>query len=404
MPARRSYLDAAGSAGSGSVTNNGTLNLNFGGSFGNALTSNGTLNLTGGATMTNVVTNNGTMNVNARTQFNQAVHDNGSLVVKVASVFVGNIDGNGSVEVDAGGTTEFASISGNGTFTFGGGVNSTAQIDNGLIAGTIKGFTYGDIIDLRGIAAASATLGANNVLTLKSANGTTLGTLNFDPAQTGMHIGVQSNGAGGTKISAVHTSFTVGSAADIAAVITSLNVGGADYSSGTAYTITFTGNITLTSQLPFFTLGSGSSLVIDGAGFSLNGGTVPYGILDNSAVAAIKDLSISDPNVSIYIAGTGTDTLTLSQTAGHAMIISGVIVDEGHGSVVIGGGTVTFTSANTYSGGTTVAAGATLNLAGGGIRSVVDNGNITLEQQGRRHRRRRDRHRYHHVHPAQHDR
>ncbi|SDP50916.1 Ig-like domain-containing protein [Afipia sp. GAS231] len=374
-------IDAAGSVSSGSVVNNGTVNLNYGfSSFGNTLTNNGTLNLNGGATMVGVLTDNGTMNVNAGTQFNTTVHDNGSLNVKFASVFAAGVDGNGGIELDNNGTTTFTSVSGSGTFTFGSGYNSTAQINSGLLTGTIKGFTYGDIIDLRGIAAATATLGANNILTLKSANGTTLGTLNFDPTQTGMHVGIQSDGHGGTQLSAIQTAFSVGSAADLNAALAVISQGGADYSIGATYTITFTSNISLASlsgQLSTINLGSGSTLLINGAGFDLDGANTYTGFLDNSAGVAIKDLSIA--GTQFYGLGIlGNNSITLSASAGQSSTI-GEIADNGNGgSIVIGGGTVTFTSANFYTGGTTVASGATLNLAGGSIKTVVDNGNITL--------------------------
>src|SRR5580704_18828848 len=67
----------------------------------------------------------------------------------------------------------------------------------------INGFLPGDVIDLQGIGTAtSATLGANNVLTISGGASTV--TLNLDPAQnfTGESFNVASDGSGGTDITA----------------------------------------------------------------------------------------------------------------------------------------------------------------------------------------------------------
>ncbi|WP_213737477.1 autotransporter-associated beta strand repeat-containing protein [Bradyrhizobium sp. dw_411] len=364
------------------VDSGATLDIDSGGNVGaGAITVNGTLNLNVGSTIANALTDNGTINVNAGTTFNQIIHDSGTLNVNAASAFIGGVDGNGVIALDNGGTSTFASMSGTGTLNFGSGVAATALVVSGGISKTITGFGSGDIIDLRSIAATSASLGANNILTLRNSGGTTVGTLDFDPTQTNLQLGVLSDGHGGTLIDMIQTAFSVASATDLAAALAGISQGGADFSLGASYTITFTGGFSLSSlsgQLATINLGSGSTLLVDGADFSLDGGN--NGFIDNSAGVTIENLSIANtPGFGIFIEG--NHSLTLLASTGQSETISGVIADGGNGnsgSVVIGGGTVTFTAANTYTGGTTVNAGTTLDLAGGSIKAVTDNGNIEL--------------------------
>ncbi|WFU22125.1 VCBS domain-containing protein [Bradyrhizobium sp. CB1717] len=370
------------------VDSGATLDVDAGGTVGTSVvTVNGTLNLSAGGSFANVVTNNGTMNVNAGTTFSQVIHDVGTLNLNAASTFAGGVDSGGAIALDANGTFTFASLSGGGTLSFGSGDAATALILTGSLSKTITGFTVGDFIDLRGIAAVSASLDSHNVLTLKNSSGTTVSTLNFDPAQTGLHVGLQSDGHGGTLLSSIQTTFTVGSAADLNAALAAISQGGVDYSlSATAYTITFTNDISLSSlpgQFGVLNLGStGSTLVIDGAGFDLDGANTHVGFIDNSAGVTIKDLSVG--NAMFWGALIeGNNSLTLSASQGQTSTISSVIADNGSGNsgsvVISGAGTVTFTAANTYTGGTTVMSGATLDLAGGSIKAVIDNGNIKLD-------------------------
>ena len=91
------------------------------------------------------------------------------------------------------------------------GSNEILKLDNPAhFTGTIANFAAGNTIDLAGIAATGATLGANNVLTVHESGG---GSVSLDLASTGNYAGdqfaVASDGHGGTDISIASLGVTV---------------------------------------------------------------------------------------------------------------------------------------------------------------------------------------------------
>lgn len=108
------------------------------------------------------------------------------------------IDTGATVEVQAGGA---ASTGVTQDFTFLGSTG-TLKIDNpASFQGTVSGFVPGDTIDLVGIGlATSATLGANNVLTVKGSGG--VASLQLDSTQSfsGDSFNYSQDGSGGTAI------------------------------------------------------------------------------------------------------------------------------------------------------------------------------------------------------------
>lgn len=126
----------------------------------------------------------------------------GTLALSAANHFSGGLTiESGLVSLNA------ASAAGTGTITFSYGSTATLQVAAGALpANVISGFLPGDVIDLQGVGVAtSAVLGAGDLLTL-TGGGVNL-SLALDPKQifTGESFVAQSDGAGGTRITAVTT-------------------------------------------------------------------------------------------------------------------------------------------------------------------------------------------------------
>jgi len=309
-------IDAGGGLGTGAVSDNGTLNVNAattfastvtdGGvlnvnaatTFAGAVTNGGVLNVNAATTFASTVTDNATLNVNAVTTFANTVTDNGALNVNAAAIFQGTVVNNGTVTINAASADFAGSITGNGTINFGTS-GGTAVFEHGAPTQTITGFASGDVIDLRSVVAATAVVGANNVVTLKDAGGTVVATLHFDPAQTLGPFGVTSDGQGGTKVVAIQTTFNVSSAAELSAALTAISQGGTSCARNVSYTIHFGSDVSLaplaaSTQLAAINLDTGSSLLIDGAGFRLDGAGAHRGFFDYAGNVKIQNLTIAN--------------------------------------------------------------------------------------------------------------
>ncbi|MGJ4953912.1 VCBS domain-containing protein [Bradyrhizobium sp. HKCCYLS20291] len=308
-------IDAAGGLGTGAVTDNGILNVNaattFAGTvsdggvlnvnaattFAGAVTDSGVLNVNAVTTFASTVTDNATLNVNAATTFANTVTDNGALNINASAIFQGTVVNNGIVTINAANADFAGSITGNGTINFGTS-GGTAVFEHGVPTQTITGFANGDVIDLRLVVATTVVVGANNVVTLKDSGGTAVATLHFDPAQTLGPFGVTSDGQGGTKVVAIQTSFDVSSAADLNAALAAISQGGTSYAKNAAYTIHFASDISLASlaanaDLAAINLDTGSSLLIDGAGFTLDGANAHRGFFEYAGSIKIQHLTIA---------------------------------------------------------------------------------------------------------------
>lgn len=90
----------------------------------------------------------------------------------------------------------------NETMTFAGTSGTAILADPATFTGTVYKFQDGDIVDLAGVAASSATLGANNLLTLSTGT-----TIQFDPTQnfTGYKFTTTPDVNGGTDITLIPT-------------------------------------------------------------------------------------------------------------------------------------------------------------------------------------------------------
>jgi hypothetical protein len=114
--------------------------------------------------------------------------------------FVAGVTGSGTLKIDAGASVECDSAADEAlTASFAGAGATLALKDPAAFAATISGFASGDTIDLLGVAATSAILGAGDTLVI--ANGsTTVATLQLSGNYAGDSFAASSDGKSGTSI------------------------------------------------------------------------------------------------------------------------------------------------------------------------------------------------------------
>lgn len=230
---------------------------------------------------------------------------------------------------------------------------------------------------------ANTTLGADltiNSLTIQTANPVGIGGANALTINNGLTV---NSGAGTTTISSgvgiglsqtwannsankMTISGIVGGSASAA-----LNIGGTGRIRLTNSN-TYAGGTTVTSGT--LEIGNNNALGLDGSNVAQNGGTIEI----DPGVAPVWSLTGGQGSQKI-IALAGVDPTVTLQTGGANKTYGGSIQNgTGTISVVVSGvGVQIFTNANTYSGGTTINAGATLQLGDGTANSGSITGNVT---------------------------
>jgi hypothetical protein len=115
--------------------------------------------------------------------------------------------------------------------------------------------------------------------------------------------GSSSSGVSSANLAAAPpTSFTVASETDLNAALLAIDLTGTSSAPDTAYTIDFTSDVILSSDLCAIDLSSGDSLTINGGGHTLDGGGVTRGFFDYAGAVAIDDLAIDN---AVATGGTG---------------------------------------------------------------------------------------------------
>ncbi|MCP3390548.1 VCBS domain-containing protein [Bradyrhizobium sp. CCGB12] len=210
----------------------------------------------------------------------------------------GNVTGTGAVTVGNGGTVEFgAGVASSQTITFNGGL-ATLKIDApASFAGTIAGFSAAtDAIDLVGINYSSGQFSQSfnsSTGVLHVTDGTHSVDLHFSGPTYGFAF--SADGSGGTVIKPSNV-YTVHNAAELNATLLAISVGGGAAAANTNYSIEFAGNISIASlgaNLTAINLASGSHLVINGAGYSLDGGNAYRGLFVFGGNVSINNLNIA---------------------------------------------------------------------------------------------------------------
>ncbi|HYY27383.1 MAG TPA: autotransporter-associated beta strand repeat-containing protein [Chthoniobacterales bacterium] len=355
----------------GDIVNNAALtfdrsdNITFSGTIsGNgALTQagSGILTLTGSNTYTGGTTINGggtlQLGVGGTTgSIFGNVTDNGILAFNRSDpvIFSGVISGAGSVQDLGGGTltltanntyTGSTTINGGGTLQVGAGGTTGSMVGNVTDNGVLT-FDRSDTVTFSGVIS-----GAGSVLDLGGGTLMLTGNNTYTGGTT-INSGTLQLGAGGTTGSIIgnvtNNDILAFDRSDVVTFNGVISGAGSVQQLGGG-TLTLTGNNTYTG------------------GTTINGGTLQLGAGGTTG----------------SIVGNVTDNGILAFDRSDAVTFSGVI--SGGGSVQqLGGGTLTLTASNTYSGGTTIS-GGTLQLGAGGttgsiVGNVTDNGVLSFDR------------------------
>jgi autotransporter-associated beta strand protein len=331
----------------------------------------------GGATLSGVNTYTGFTTINAGASLNLAgtgsiaastnVVDNGGFYIGAtnAGAAITTLSGSGGVSLGA----QTLTLT-NASTTFSGGIVGTGGLT--IAAGTETLGGSSSYTGATAIASGASLYLSGTGSIAASANVVDNGGFYIDATSAGAAITTIS-GAGGASLGAQTLTLTNASTTFSGGIV---GTGGLTIAGGTE---TLSGVNTFTGAT---TINSGATLALSGTGsIATSSSLTVNGTLDISATtagASIQSLSGSG-QVSL-----GSQNLSLT---GYSAF-SGVIADGGlsggaGGSLTIASGGATLSGVNTYTGFTTINAGASLNLAGTGSiaasTNVVDNGGFYID-------------------------
>ncbi len=342
---------AAANAGNSLVINGGsTVDLQSGGSLTTGIgiqIGNGTLLLSGSTAVTGVITMTGAATLQSTT----------------TGTLTNNISGAGAITVNGGNLT----LSGDNT-----GYSGTATLNAGSLT----------LSSANALGTAGVTLAGNNTALLATTTTTVSGSIIVDASAT---FGATAGNTLTLASSATHlttfigTTVHFGSAADTGTVVLAPlgSTGGANSAGaidgGTLKLGNAGGAQLITSLIGGLTVGSG---------------TTPATLDINGFGQQVVDLTGTGAGL---ITNSGAAT-TLATFNTRDSTFAGVIQDGASGTGGLGlhvegvaGTTLTLTGANTYTGGTTIDAGMTLQLGNGGtsgsiVGNVADNGTLAFNR------------------------
>ena len=400
-------LNATGAAGTGAVSIASGSTLSLG-------TINQTISVLSGAGSVNLGTATLTEGSSAATTLSGAITGAGTLVKQGSGTLTlsGSSNFSGGTTLESGGTLNLAasSAAGSGAISFGTGfgtlaIQSAAFTNGSTFGNTIGNFTAGNLIDLTGLAYASGASASVSGSTLKViSNGVTDALTLSSPSLA--YAVIRDTGTGSDVI---ESGFTIASAANLAADLLAINVGGTDSFAGAAYTFDFTSSFAIGS-VQTIDLASGASVGFTGGNATTGGGyDIIAGTLTANAAGAIGSgaitvgasgaLSLGSFNQTIGdLSGAGAINLgsaTLTEGTTDTTTFSGTI--SGAGILAErGGGKLTLSGANNFSGGVTINTGTlALGVAGaagsgpiifaggsGTLTGVVQNNSTIIAQGG----------------------
>ncbi len=338
------------------TTNNGALRILGGRSFTTAgpFTNAGTLQLGGGVFDGASLTNAAAGAVLGFGALNQAVANAGTIEANGgALVLAGAISGSGALKIDAGAKLEVAGSIVSSETTLFNGAGSILQLDQAnSFASTISGYGFGNLIDLHGVNATSATL-AGSTLTVTKSDLSTF-TLTLSGSYNGRAFAVQGDGAGGSwiSVSGVTTTGTdalIGGAADdlVVATTKTLSVHDQIDGAGGMNTLRLSGGGAFDLRAPTTLVNIQVVQATEGAGAALPKINLRSGLnvmlnVASSATAGHGATIIGAADSSVINLGNGKDTVTLgsaNETVHGGGGIDTFIVDGATIGATIDGGT-----------------------------------------------------------------
>ncbi|MBV8415417.1 MAG: autotransporter-associated beta strand repeat-containing protein, partial [Verrucomicrobia bacterium] len=315
------------------------------------------------------------------------VADNGALVFDRSDIitFGGTISGSGSLTQEGIGTVILT-----GTNTYSGGTtigSGTLQLGNGAASGSILGNVINNgilAINRSDIFTFAALISGSGSFQQTGAGITILTGVNTYSGATNITAGTLQ--AGSSAALSANSAFSVGATLDLhgfnntigslsgSGVVTNDGVSPATLSAGGNNTnTTFSGTLTDGSASLGFTKAGIGTMILSGGNTYTGGTTVSSGTLQ-----------IGNGATSGSIVGNVTDNGILAFNRSDSVTFGGVIT--GTGSLVqMGPGTLILTAADSYTGGTTINAGATLQLGNGSTTGSIagnetDNGTLALNR------------------------
>ena len=290
----------------------------------------------------------------------------GTVTLGASTQYTGGTQVNGTLSLLAPGAA------GSGAITFGtpigdtlviGASDAPSNLIDGFIPNPGAGPTASDVIDLQGIGlATSYTLSATNQLSVVGPHGTVK--LNLDPTQNYasdsfvLQADAGTGTAAGTSVTVVQSDFLVASEADLNAALALIDVGGKFATPNVAYTIMFTAGFTLTTDLDAINLAGGSSVTINGAGFTLDGAGTFRGFFDYAGGLTLSNMTIQNAVATGGAGGSGA-----TPGGGGAGLGGGLFVASGGAATL---SDVSFVNDQAI-GGAAGAAGGTAIGGGGGL-------------------------------------
>ncbi len=167
------------------------------------------------------------------------------------------------------------------------------------------------------------------------------------------------------------TSFTVSTEAELNTALASIDAGGTDAQTDTAYTITLSANIALSAALTAVSLASGSSLTVIGQGYTIDGGNAEAGFVISNGTVSLDGLTLSDLIAQGGDGGTGGGGAS-GGGGGGAGLGGGAFVGA-NGTLILTD--VTFTGDAAEGGNGASYGGATTGSGGGAAGGAAGTGN-----------------------------